>query len=186
VQILSFMEILRVQDEPIPIALFSPYAQRSQCFLGYCLVNTRLGKQTEIFLDDELALTDMTLEELMNLEVISLNMNLSSKQAGVGSPDLVDGQSPSHQASARSLLAVPHNVNLDLWGRYVDSLPARNVDSYVTLDAQVAWGPWKNLELSETGQNLIDSYHQEFLSELGDIPSTEIKRSVYGQIRWLL
>ena len=115
-----------------------------------------------------------------------LNMNLRSKQVGVGFPEFFDRRSPRHQASVRSLLALPHNVDLDFWARYVDSLPAISVDSYVTLDARVAWKPRNNLELSVTGQNLVDSHHQEFLSELGDIPPTEIKRSVYGQIRWML
>jgi iron complex outermembrane receptor protein len=115
-----------------------------------------------------------------------LNMHLRSKQAGVGTLDFIEGRSPSHQVSVRSLLTLPHNVDLDLWARYIDSLPTIDVDSYVTLDARVAWNPRKDLELSVTGQNLVDSYHQEFLSELGDIPPTEIKRSVYGQIRWLL
>ena len=94
------------------------------------------------------------------------------------------GQSPAHQFSIRSLMSLPHNIELDLWGRYVDRLPVAQVPSYVTLDARIGWRPTKQLELSLVGQNLLDSHRPEFREKILTSSPTEIQRGVYGKITW--
>ncbi len=95
--------------------------------------------------------------------------------------------SPQHKTSLRSVITPSQNVNLDFWLRYVDEstffnvLGPQNIGSYVTLDARLAWKPVNNIELSVTGQNLLDSYHLEAVGEAFAKP-TEIPRSVYGKI----
>lgn len=92
---------------------------------------------------------------------------------------------PHHQASLRSSLDLPKGVELDLWLRYVDNLPAPTIGSYLTLDARLAWTPCRNLELALVGQNLLDDSHPEFASEKLDAAVMEIERGVYGKITWL-
>jgi iron complex outermembrane receptor protein len=91
---------------------------------------------------------------------------------------------PHHQASLRSSLDLPKGVELDLWLRYVDNLPAPAIGSYVTLDARLAWAPRRNLELALVGQNLLDDSHPEFASEKLDAAVMEVERGVYGKITW--
>jgi iron complex outermembrane receptor protein len=109
-------------------------------------------------------------------------------------------RSPHHQVSLRSLMNLGKDLELDVWCRYVDSLPAEGSDdidllilnrqrvrvkSYVTLDVRLGWRPNENLEVSIVGQNLLDDQHLEF-SKPSFINSlvTEIERSVYGKITW--
>jgi iron complex outermembrane receptor protein len=91
---------------------------------------------------------------------------------------------PHHQASLRSSLDLPKGVELDLWLRYIDNLPAPDIGSYLTLDARLAWTPRRNLELALVGQNLLDDRHPEFASEKLDAAVMEIERGVYGKITW--
>jgi iron complex outermembrane receptor protein len=94
------------------------------------------------------------------------------------------GQNPVHQLSARSSIDMPRNVEFDAWLRYVDRLPAIDIDSYLTLDTRVAWTLGTRLEIAVVGQNLLEARHTEFLSELGDILPSAIERSAYLQFRW--
>lgn len=92
--------------------------------------------------------------------------------------------SPRHQISIRSSMDLPWHLELDLWGRYTDNLPAQEVGSYVSLDARLAWKMRKDLELSIVGQNLLDSHHPEFMPELLKVTPTEMERRIYGRITW--
>lgn len=108
------------------------------------------------------------------------------------------GHSPQHQVYLQSSWDVGQSVELDLMGRYVSRLTGFNpghlpefpdaIDSYVAMDARLAWQPLEKLELSVVGQNLFDSHHPEFSSSpQGQIlrnPLAEIRRSVYGRVKW--
>lgn len=94
------------------------------------------------------------------------------------------GQNPAHQISMRSLMSLPHNIELDLWGRYVDRLAAAQVPSYLTLDLRLGWRPTKQLEFSLVGQNLLDNHRPEFREPIVSSAPTEIQRSVYGKVTW--
>lgn len=95
-----------------------------------------------------------------------------------------EGESPEHQLSLRSSLNILPNLDFDLWLRYVDNLPSLGIDSYVTLDARLAWRPGENWELSIVGQNLPDAQHNEFKPEFGKVLSTGVERGVYGKVLW--
>ena len=97
-----------------------------------------------------------------------------------------EGGTPRHQVSLRSMTDLPGNVELDLWGRYVDSLPALRVGKYLTLDARLSWSPLESLELSVVGRNLLEDRHTEFISEMNIMTQdpVAIERSVYGQVSW--
>ena len=76
---------------------------------------------------------------------------------------------------------LPCHLELDAGIRYVDTLAAPNVPSYIGLDLRLSWKPLKNLELAVVGQNLLDNRHPEFGAPTN---RQEIERSVYGKISW--
>lgn len=113
---------------------------------------------------------------------LKLNLHANPNIAAVPtSPhELPEKQSPQNHFYFRSSFDIPGNVQFDLIGRYVDNIPVPpvGVDSYVTLDARVAWKPTKNLELAIVGQNLLDAHHKEVVGT----PQLEVERGVYGSV----
>jgi iron complex outermembrane receptor protein len=96
----------------------------------------------------------------------------------------LEDSSPQNQFFLRSLFDVGWNIQFDSTLRYVDSLPAPRIPSYVTMDVRVAWKPRKDLELSIVGQNLFDDRHPEFAPTFVGTQKTEVQRSVYGMVVW--
>ena len=96
-----------------------------------------------------------------------------------------EGSSPRNQAYLNSSWDLGCDWELDLMARYVDSLAAQNVPSYIEMDLRLAWLPTDQLEVSIVGQNLLDSEHLEFGS-LGGAPTplVEAERGVYGAATW--
>ena len=90
-----------------------------------------------------------------------LQMDLDTKDGSTDTTSSaeIEGSSPEHQVSLISSFELPDNFSLDLWARYVDRLPARDIDPYFTFDARLAWRPTKNFEISIVGQNLWDPRH---------------------------
>ena len=98
-----------------------------------------------------------------------------------------EGQDPRHQASLRSSFDLSDEVELDLWGRFVDALPDLGVESYFDLDLRLAWKATDRLELSVVGQNLLESQRMEW----GDngrgtnlIVPTPVVRGAYAQVSY--
>jgi iron complex outermembrane recepter protein len=119
----------------------------------------------------------------LQLSYSFLEMNLSLKDTSMDTISVgAEGESPQNKVSVRSMMDLPHNLELDIWFRYVDNLPTQQVDDYTTLDVRFAWKPLKWLELAVVGQSLLDDHHPEFKPELIDTSPTEVERSVYGKI----
>jgi iron complex outermembrane receptor protein len=82
-----------------------------------------------------------------------------------------------------------HNWSLDLWANWTDKLKRSSLSdevetpAFTSFNARLAWQPAKNLELSLTGRNLLDSRHQEFVAE-NLITETQVERSIFAQVRW--
>jgi iron complex outermembrane receptor protein len=93
-----------------------------------------------------------------------------------------NGSSPHHQGMAQARFNLPKRAEFDATYRYVSSLPAQTVNAYSTADARFGWRPAKGLELSVTGQNLLQPHHAEFGSDVNTIVG--IKRAVYGKATW--
>jgi iron complex outermembrane receptor protein len=91
---------------------------------------------------------------------------------------------PEHQFSLRSSMDLGHNLELDLWLRYVDEIPSIGISSYVTLDTRLAWKPLKNLELSLVGQNLLHDRQAEFVSQVIPTKPSDVERGFYGKVTW--
>ncbi len=97
-----------------------------------------------------------------------------------------ENQSPQNQFSLRSMINLPWKLEFDTAWRYVDSVSDFNVGSYFNLDIRLGWKPTENLEVSVTGQNLLDSDHQEFGETFFRVPKTEMERGAYFGVRWQL
>ncbi len=93
--------------------------------------------------------------------------------------EIEEKSNPCDQFSLRSSLDIGRQIQLDVWLRYVDRLSdnENDIESYTTLDTRISWKPLGTLELSVTGQNLLDRQHQEF-------SPFEVERSVYFKLDW--
>lgn len=94
-------------------------------------------------------------------------------------PNLQEGNDPQNQILLQSIMNLPAHFQLDVVGRYVDTLQNPNVPSYVSFDVRVAWWWKNNVEISVIGQNLWDNQHPEFGAAA---TRQEIPRSVFGKI----
>lgn len=118
----------------------------------------------------------------LNAAYTFLRMILHDDQQATLSSTTAD---PRHQFSLRSSMDIGHDIEFDLWLRYVDEIPSINVAGYVTLDARLSWNPWKNIELSLVGQNLLHDHFSEFVSQVIPTRPSDVVRSFYGKITWL-
>lgn len=93
--------------------------------------------------------------------------------------------SPQHQFQVRSYLDLPWHLEFDTAFYAVGSLPSADVPGYVRSDARLGWHANRALEVSITGQNLINGSHLEFFSPNEGINYPFLmRRSVYGRITW--
>lgn len=113
---------------------------------------------------------------------------LSIRMGNTDSLDPIRGNLPEenaqHQVSARSMMQLPGNLEFDVWGRYVDKLPALRIPSYATLDLRLAWKPTKQWELALVGQNLLDTHRPEFIATILPQAQSEVQRGAYVKATW--
>ena len=102
----------------------------------------------------------------------------------------LEGGSPEHQATLRSIHDIKESMTFDLWMQYVSSLDSTtlsatrddSIGEYTSVNARFAWLPKKNIELSLVGRNLFDNRHPEFVGEYYILRS-EVERSLYAQVK---
>jgi iron complex outermembrane receptor protein len=89
------------------------------------------------------------------------------------------GNDPGKRATLKSSMFFGR-WTVDAMLRYVGKLPSPENPSYTELGARVAWRASDSLELSIVGANLLDDRHSEYA-----VPTArEIRRSIYGELRW--
>ena len=115
---------------------------------------------------------------------LQMQMHPKTAPADSGTERDTEGNSPHHQFSVASGFDLPFRVGLDATVRYVDELPALDIDSYVALDLRLSWRPVKNLEVALVGLNLLDDRHPEFRPMSIRTQQTEVQRSFYGKVTW--
>ena len=76
-----------------------------------------------------------------------LRLELNNSAASV----FAEGKDPQQQASLRSSMNLPGNLEFDLWGRFVDRLPSFGIAASLDLDARLAWKASKNVEIRHPG-----------------------------------
>jgi iron complex outermembrane receptor protein len=89
------------------------------------------------------------------------------------------GNDPASRATLKSSMDLGR-WSIDAILRYVGKLPSPESASYTDLGARIAWRASESLELSINGLNLLDESHHEYALPTGH----EIRRSIYGEVRW--
>ena len=99
---------------------------------------------------------------------------------------LNDTADPENQIFLRSSMDLPHGIELDADGRWIDRVEFNNgttlgaVPSYFELDLRLGWHITKNVEVSVVGQNLLQPQHPE--AAYPGSSQEQIGRSVYGKV----
>jgi iron complex outermembrane receptor protein len=96
---------------------------------------------------------------------------------GANAGTATERDDPENMVKLHSSMNLPFNLEFDQVVRYMDTLPNPYVPSYLALDLRLGWHPWKDLEISIAGQNLLDNRHPEG-------PLEEVDRSIYGKVTW--
>lgn len=97
-----------------------------------------------------------------------------------GATGLANGD-PSNHWMLRSSYDLGPGQELDLTVRHNGALKSPAVPAYTALDLRYGWRIQRNLELSITGQNLLDRAHTEF----GAGPNASVfERSVFVRLAW--
>jgi iron complex outermembrane receptor protein len=117
-----------------------------------------------------------------------LRSHLRIERSSTASPQLaafIEGLSPEQQVSVRAAFNASATVELDAAVRYVDPLPALQIEQYTVLDLAATWRPIPSLELSLVGQNLLQDHHleQDFALSASGLP-TEVERQFYARAAW--
>ena len=118
---------------------------------------------------------------------LSAGINLLHKNLHVkgGAITIVANQSvgddPGYQVFLRSSMNLPHNLELDVGFRAIDSLPDPAVQNYIEAHARLAWHVTPALELSIAGYNLLSPHHGETVTPPS--PLEEARRSIYLGLR---
>jgi iron complex outermembrane receptor protein len=115
-----------------------------------------------------------------------LQMHLHTESTSLDVRSVVDGQgsNPKHQAQLRSHLELSRSVAWDASAYIVGRLAAQSIASYMRLDTQMTWKLAKRVELSLTGQNLLQDHHAEFNDQFQSVNSSQVKRTAYAKITW--
>jgi iron complex outermembrane receptor protein len=96
----------------------------------------------------------------------------------------ISGDSPKQQFEVRSALNLPKNFEWDGSLKYVAALNVQSVPAYVRLDTRLGWRIGESIELSVTGQNLVNRPHFEFLDDTGLFGPAEVARSIFAKLTW--
>jgi iron complex outermembrane receptor protein len=113
---------------------------------------------------------------------LQMNLEKSPNSLDVGTAPIIEGSSPRHQVGAQSGYDFSKVFSFDLSYRFVSALTKESVSAYSTADARFRWQVTHQIQLSVTGQNLLQPHHYESAGDPG--PLVGIKRNVYGQITW--
>ena len=95
----------------------------------------------------------------------------------------IGDQNPKHQAWLRMSADPGKSLGLDMTVRYVDDIPAYNLNNYFTLDARLGWAFYDSWELTLAGQNLLESTHSEYITSSSSRMSL-VERSGYLRLDW--
>jgi iron complex outermembrane receptor protein len=114
--------------------------------------------------------------------VILLNQNLRLKPGSTDTGGVNSlGNDPSHQWMLRSSFDIAPRSEFDVMVRRVGALLNPIVPAYTAVDARLGCRVSRNLEISLTLQNILDSSHPEFGAAPG---RSEYARSAFLKLLW--
>jgi iron complex outermembrane receptor protein len=121
-----------------------------------------------------------------------LNMDLTNKAGNTDTSTILvdEGSSPRHKVVFEARISLPKKFEFDPVYRYVSALPAQYpaglpadyVKAYGTVDFRLGRQMTRALELSFSGQNLLQPGHAEFVGDPG--PLVLIRRTVFAALTW--
>ncbi|MFP7755626.1 TonB-dependent receptor plug domain-containing protein [Thermodesulfobacteriota bacterium B35] len=124
-----------------------------------------------------------------NYSFLDVSASLDDDSRDLSTSDqVVEGSSPKHQFSLRSMMDLGHGFCLDLWLYHIGELEKSSyswtglVPGYTSFNARLAWRPVDRVEISLVGQNLNHGRHLEFIGE-NLYQETEVERSLYAMVR---
>ena len=96
---------------------------------------------------------------------------------------ITQNTAPQQQFNLRSGYDITPKTSIDVSAYYVDAVPGWNIPGYLRVDTHVSYRPARNVELSVTGQNLLDDAHPEFGPSIYT-QASQVRRGVYGKVAW--
>lgn len=93
-----------------------------------------------------------------------------------------EDETPEHQASLRSYLDLPNDLEWDTSLFYFNGF--YNVPAHLRCDMRLGWNPSSNWELSVKVENLFDDGHREYFNSLGLVTS-DVPRNWYAEVKYL-
>ncbi len=133
---------------------------------------------------------DLSTDWRMKLAYTGYTIDLDLRDASTDvEAERDNDRTPHHQLTLRSLFDLRHDLEFDTHLYYVDTPSHTDVSSYVRLDARLGWRVSRDLDLSLSGHNLLDSAHPEFVEFSGDadnqgLRSTQAERAILLQAKW--
>jgi iron complex outermembrane receptor protein len=112
--------------------------------------------------------------------LLEMEVDLRDEAPPGSIPNVNPGFNPTHQATLRSSLTLPHAVELDASLRYVGELPSPPISDYVQADLRLGWAVRRGLTVALVGRDLFAARHPEFMS----LPQREIQRRAELQLEW--
>jgi iron complex outermembrane recepter protein len=106
-----------------------------------------------------------------------------------GDDEFYANGSPSQQASLRSYVNLPADLQLATAAYYVDRVESilgpgsATIPAYVRLDTGLTWSPRASLQLGVWGQNLLDARHAEYTRFESNVV-TEVPRTFLIRANW--
>jgi len=144
-------------------------------------------------------LTDLSLEDLMNVQVTSVSKTKEPLSQTPGAVTVITQEdnamaladaSPQNQFQIHSYWTVIKNVDFNQSLYYVQGTGNGNVlaavgpppSAYTRVDLSVVWHPLPNLDVSLGVQNAFEPHHLE--SSYNAKASTSVDRAVYAKFTW--
>ena len=118
-----------------------------------------------------------------NYSLLHLNVTPPGNPAGDSLAAMYEGNAPRRQWSLRAAWDVARGHRADIWLRRSGALPPVGVSGYTTLDLRYAWKASENVELSITGQNLLDARHPEYVAEVLTSEQMQAQRGIHLKAR---
>ena len=114
---------------------------------------------------------DWQVNEVNKLRVVYSYLHSEEGVSGTGLTPAFEGNGPEHQYAVSYFSALRPWLDVSAMLRYVDEVLSADIGAYTTADLRMAIKPCRNLEVALVGQDLFESSHPEFISELGRLNS---------------
>jgi len=110
---------------------------------------------------------------------LEFSKDASSRDTSNGS---AEGNDAKHVLVLGAHANLPGRLELDGFLRHASALPKPALPGYTTLDLRLGWRPFRQLEVSLAGRNLLDRQHAEFVTT--NSLNEEVHRSGTIKLTW--